>query len=60
MNPDKLSVAVLGTGNIGTDLLMKILRSPLLKCRLFAGRNLSSAGMTKASLVNVPDVTSVI
>ena len=49
-----LAVAVLGTGNIGTDLLMKILRSPFLKCNLFAGRNLSSPGMTKASLLKVP------
>ena len=53
-NSKKLSVAVLGTGNIGTDLLVKILRSPLLKCNLFAGRNLSSPGMTKASLLKVP------
>jgi acetaldehyde dehydrogenase (acetylating) len=40
----KLAVAVLGTGNIGTDLLIKVLRSPLLECKLFAGRNLSSPG----------------
>ena len=50
----KLGVAILGTGNIGTDLLLKVLRSPTLECRLFAGRNLSSPGMTKASLLNVP------
>lgn len=52
--PHKLPVAILGTGNIGTDLLLKVLRSPILECRLFAGRNLSSPGMTKASLLNVP------
>lgn len=52
--PRKLPVAILGTGNIGTDLLVKVLRSPVLECRLFAGRNLSSPGMTKASLLNVP------
>jgi acetaldehyde dehydrogenase (acetylating) len=51
---NKLPVAVLGTGNIGTDLLLKIMRSPVLECRLFAGRNLASPGMTKASLLNVP------
>ena len=50
----KTPVAVLGTGNIGTDLLLKIMRSPVLECRLFAGRNLASPGMTKASLLNVP------
>lgn len=50
----KTAVAVLGSGNIGTDLLLKILRSPVLECRLFAGRNLASPGMTKASRLNVP------
>jgi acetaldehyde dehydrogenase (acetylating) len=52
--PTKTAVAVLGTGNIGTDLLLKIMRSPVLECRLFAGRNLASPGMTKASRLNVP------
>ena len=54
IHPPKLPVAILGTGNIGTDLLIKILRSPVLECRLFAGRNLSSPGMMKASLLKVP------
>lgn len=54
MTLKKLPVAILGTGNIGTDLLIKILRSPVLECRLFAGRNFSSPGMMKASLLNVP------
>ena len=49
----KLPVAILGTGNIGTDLLIKVLRSPFLECVLFAGRNLSSPGMTKANLLGV-------
>ncbi|MBN8216019.1 MAG: acetaldehyde dehydrogenase (acetylating) [Spirochaetes bacterium] len=49
----KLGVAILGTGNIGTDLLIKILRSPHLECRLFAGRNLGSPGMMKASQLGV-------
>ena len=50
----KLPVAVLGTGNIGTDLLIKITKSPWLECRLFAGRNLASPGMMKASLLDIP------
>lgn len=54
MSAKRLGVAILGTGNIGTDLLVKVLRSPVLECRLFAGRNLSSPGMTKASLLGVP------
>jgi acetaldehyde dehydrogenase (acetylating) len=51
---ERLPVAILGTGNIGTDLLIKILRSPVLACRLFAGRNLASPGMTKASNLGIP------
>lgn len=47
-------MAILGTGNIGADLLVKVLRSPVLSCRLFAGRNLSSPGMSKASNLDVP------
>ena len=49
----KSKVAILGTGNIGTDLLIKTLRSPFLECTLFAGRNLSSPGMVKANSLGV-------
>ena len=53
-NPSKkLKVAILGSGNIGTDLLIKSLRSPFLECILFAGRNLSSPGMVKANSLGV-------
>jgi acetaldehyde dehydrogenase len=44
----KLNVAIIGSGNIGTDLLIKIQRSEFLNCTLFIGRNLSSPGMAKA------------
>jgi acetaldehyde dehydrogenase len=44
----KLRVAILGSGNIGTDLLIKVQRSAYLECVLFIGRNLTSAGMAKA------------
>lgn len=40
----KVKVAIIGTGNIGTDLLMKVMRSDCLECALFAGRNLDSKG----------------
>jgi acetaldehyde dehydrogenase (acetylating) len=49
----KLKVAILGSGNIGTDLLIKIQRSEYLECTLFIGRNLSSPGMTKAISLGV-------
>ncbi len=43
-----MRVAIIGSGNIGTDLLIKINRSEYLECVLFVGRNLSSPGMAKA------------
>ena len=50
----KTRVAILGTGNIGTDLLIKVLRSDVLECKLFVGRNLRSNGMQKASQLGTP------
>ncbi|WP_080059054.1 acetaldehyde dehydrogenase (acetylating) [Spirosoma aerolatum] len=50
----KLRVAILGTGNIGTDLLIKIQRSAVLECTLFIGRNLASPGMKVAVGMGVP------
>lgn len=49
----KLNVAIIGSGNIGTDLLIKVLRSPYLECGAFIGRNLSSSGMVKALSLGV-------
>lgn len=69
----KLRVAILGSGNIGTDLLIKIQRSPYLECSLFIGRNLQSPGMAKAvelgvrisdksidAIVKEPDVCDLV
>lgn len=50
----KIRVAIIGTGNIGSDLLMKILRSPLLECGIFAGRNLDSSNIIRAKRLGVP------
>lgn len=52
--PGRLRVGIVGTGNVGTDLLFKVQRSPLLECRLFAGRNLTSVGMRTAGCLGVP------
>jgi len=49
-----MHVAILGTGNIGTDLLIKVLRSEFLDCSIFAGRNYKSAGMQTARTLDVP------
>ena len=50
----KLKIAIIGSGNIGTDLLIKVLRSSHLECGAFIGRNLSSSGMLKALSLGVP------
>lgn len=51
---DKLKIAIIGSGNIGTDLMIKVMRSKHLSCTLFAGRNFNSAGMKRASQLGVP------
>jgi acetaldehyde dehydrogenase len=48
-----MKVAILGSGNIGTDLLIKILRSPYLECGVFIGRNPLSIGIKKARQLGV-------
>lgn len=48
-----INVAVIGTGNIGTDLLKKIHRSSYLNCVLFSGRRASSKGLQLANNMGV-------
>ncbi len=50
----KVKVGIIGTGNIGTDLLIKILRSEVLECGIFAGRNKESEGIKRALSLGVP------
>lgn len=50
----KINVGILGTGKIGTDLLVKVLRSPYLECVMFSGRNYDSEGMQFAAKLEVP------
>lgn len=49
----KTRVAIIGTGNIGADLLVKIQRSSYLKCTKFIGRNYYSKGMQFARQFDV-------
>lgn len=49
----KIKVGIIGTGNIGTDLLIKIQRSELLECGIFTGRNPESNGIKKAESLGV-------
>src|SRR5579863_9856033 len=46
--PYKLGVVVLGSGNIGTDLVYKIHRSPSLELKLVSGIDASSEGLARA------------
>lgn len=50
---EKVKVGIIGTGNIGTDLLMKIQRSAVLECGIFAGRSMSS-NVVRAQQMGVP------
>jgi acetaldehyde dehydrogenase (acetylating) len=50
---EMMKVAILGSGNIGTDLLIKIKRSRYLECTLFIGRHLDSPGMNRAGSLGV-------
>jgi acetaldehyde dehydrogenase len=45
----KLKAAILGTGNIGCDLMVKVMRSDSLQCTLMAGRNFNSPGSVFAA-----------
>lgn len=51
---NKIKVGIIGTGNIGTDLLMKVMRSEFLECGIFAGHNLESKNIERAKNLNVP------
>lgn len=50
----KIKVAIIGTGNIGTDLLIKIQKSKILECGMFAGVNPDSEGIKRAKAMGVP------
>jgi len=50
----QMNVAIIGTGNIGCDLMVKIMRSPYLTCTLMAGRDLDSYGSRFAKQQGIP------
>ena len=54
MNIKKLKVGILGGGLIGTDLLVKIMRSEWLECTGFISRSSNSSRMGKAISLGVP------
>ncbi len=50
----KVKVGIIGTGNIGTDLLIKIQRSEILECGMFSGQNSNSEGIKRAKQLGIP------
>lgn len=50
----KIKVGIIGPGNIGTDLMYKILRSPRLELRMLAGIIPESDGLKRAAALGVP------
>lgn len=56
----KVKVGIIGTGNIGSDLLMKVMRSDVLECGIFAGHSPDSKGIARARELGVPVTTDSI
>jgi acetaldehyde dehydrogenase len=56
----KVNIGIIGTGNIGTDLLFKVQRSKVLNCSLFMGRREDSEGIRLARSLGVRVSTASI
>jgi acetaldehyde dehydrogenase len=56
----RVKVGIIGTGNIGTDLLLKLLRRQQLDVAVFAGVDPKSEGIARAKQLGVPTSTNGI
>ena len=59
-NGEKIKVGIIGTGNIGMDLLYKIQKSDILECGIFAGINPESKGLITAEKMGIKTTFSSI
>lgn len=60
-NEDKSAVAIIGSGNIGTDLMVKVLRyGKHLKMGAFVGIDPQSDGLKRAERMGVPTIATGI
>ncbi len=57
---ERVRVAVLGSGNIGTDLMVKLLRSRVLELAMVAGIDPASEGLARARAAGVSTTTEGI
>ena len=60
MSINKIKVGIIGTGNIGTDLLYKVSRSKFLECTIFTGRRPDSQGIARAKAMGVNTSTESV
>ncbi len=56
----KCKVGIIGTGKVGTDLLIKVLKSKYLECVIFSGLRNNSPGIAMAKSLNVNTSTDSI
>lgn len=50
---EKIRAGIIGTGNIGTDLLYKIMKSDKIECTIFMGRREGSKGIETAKKLGI-------
>ncbi|WP_119343417.1 acetaldehyde dehydrogenase (acetylating) [Facilibium subflavum] len=53
MQHQKIKAVIIGSGNIGIDILLKLQRSPWIRCNLFIGRRLDSKGIAIAKSLDI-------